>query len=57
MSRLKEAGLREVLVVVGTTVPQSDIPALTDLGVAHVFPTGASLEEIAGFIRERVKRA
>jgi methylmalonyl-CoA mutase C-terminal domain/subunit len=56
MDGLKQAGLADVLVLVGGTIPQADVVALAALGVHGVFPTGSALEEISRFIREHVKR-
>jgi methylmalonyl-CoA mutase C-terminal domain/subunit len=51
MSALREAGLDDVAVIVGGIVPDEDVPALTQAGVARVFHPGSSLAEIAEFIR------
>ena len=47
--------LGDVLWLVGGNVPRRDHGALEALGVARVFPTGADLDAIAGFIEERVE--
>jgi methylmalonyl-CoA mutase C-terminal domain/subunit len=47
--------LGEVLWLVGGNVPRRDHPALSELGVAAVFPTGTALPELVSFIREQVK--
>jgi methylmalonyl-CoA mutase C-terminal domain/subunit len=52
MASLREAGLGEVAVIVGGIVPDEDERALLASGVARVFHPGASLEEIAQYIRE-----
>ncbi len=46
MAGLKEAGLEEVAVVVGGVIPQRDVAALKELGVAAVFPGGTPLPQI-----------
>ena len=46
MAGLKEAGLEDVAVVVGGVIPQRDVAALKELGVAAVFPGGTPLPEI-----------
>ena len=51
---LKEKGLSDVLVVVGGIIPDADIPALKEQGVAAVFQPGASMEAIVQFIRANV---
>jgi methylmalonyl-CoA mutase, C-terminal domain len=54
---LRDAGMRDVLVIVGGIVPDEDIPKLKDAGVAEVFQPGASTQEIVEFIRSHVKQA
>jgi methylmalonyl-CoA mutase C-terminal domain/subunit len=56
MEALRAAGLGDVAVVVGGIVPDADERMLLDAGVATVFHPGASLEEIAQFIREVTPR-
>ncbi len=43
--------------IVGGIVPDEDERALVESGVARVFHPGASLEEIAQFIREAAAKA
>ena len=43
---LREAGGEDKIVVVGGTIPTADVPKLRELGVADVFPTGTSVEEL-----------
>ncbi len=50
--RSEDAG--EVLVIVGGTIPQDDIPSLKELGVAEVFTPGAPVQEMVDFIRAQV---
>ena len=57
MSALRAAGLGEVAVIVGGIVPDEDERALLESGVARVFHPGASLEEIARFIRDAATKA
>ena len=47
---LAEAGRDDVLVIAGGIIPDADIPALTEQGVAAVFPPGSSLESIATWL-------
>ncbi len=51
MDALREAGLHDVLVVAGGTIPKSDIDSLKRLGVAEVFGPGAQFTTIVDFIR------
>ena len=53
---LRDAGMQEVLVIVGGIVPDEDIPKLKEAGVAAVFQPGASTQEIVDFIRTHVKQ-
>jgi methylmalonyl-CoA mutase, C-terminal domain len=55
MTLTREAGMNDVTVIVGGTIPDEDARRLTEEhGVARVFQPGASLDEIAGFIRSAV---
>jgi methylmalonyl-CoA mutase, C-terminal domain len=53
-SLLKEQGAEDVVLVVGGTIPNDDIPELKKLGVAEIFTPGASVQGIVDFIREKV---
>ncbi len=47
VASLEASGIREdVKVVVGGAIPPPDVPRLLELGVARVFPTGTSLDDI-----------
>ena len=50
--REQEAG--DVVVTVGGTIPDQDIPQLKELGVAEVFTPGAPTQSIVDFIRSSV---
>jgi methylmalonyl-CoA mutase cobalamin-binding domain/chain len=50
---LKEAGLAHVGVLVGGIVPETDIPKLLEMGVAHVFGPGTPLDDIVAFLQQR----
>ena len=52
MAALRDVGMADVLVVAGGTIPEEDIPALKELGVAAVFGPGTSLREATAFIRD-----
>ena len=51
---LKQQGAEEVVVTVGGTIPNDDIPELKKLGVAEVFTPGTTTEKIVDFIRDAV---
>ncbi|MEW6225294.1 MAG: cobalamin B12-binding domain-containing protein [Chloroflexota bacterium] len=50
-AQLRERGLGDVLVTVGGIIPDDDVPALRDAGVAAVFGPGTTIREVADFIR------
>ena len=56
MELMKKEGLDDVLVLVGGIIPDQDIPALKESGIAEVFQPGASTEEIIGFVRNHVRK-
>lgn len=52
MALLKENGMDDVRVILGGIIPDSDVAAMKDLGVAAIFQPGTSLESIVQFLRE-----
>jgi methylmalonyl-CoA mutase C-terminal domain/subunit len=48
---LRAADAGDIAVVVGGTIPASDVPKLMDAGAAAVFPTGTSLETLVRDVR------
>jgi methylmalonyl-CoA mutase, C-terminal domain len=52
---LDEQGLRDVLVTVGGIIPDDDIPALKDSGVAEVFGPGTTIAQVAEFLRANAR--
>ena len=56
MAALREAGLADVVVIVGGIVPDEDEQALLDAGVARVFHPGTPLDEISTFVAEAAAR-
>ena len=56
MKLLAENGLDDVLVIAGGIIPDDDVPALRDIGVAGIFGPGTSTEEATRFIKENVRR-
>lgn len=58
MDLLKQNEMTDVRVVVGGIIPDEDLPALREIGVARVFRPGASLQEIVEYLRaNRPERA
>jgi methylmalonyl-CoA mutase C-terminal domain/subunit len=55
MQLLNERGLHDVLVVVGGIIPDVDIPALTEIGIAAVFRPGSSMREIVEFVESHAR--
>lgn len=55
MEQLEAEALTEKLVLIGGNIPRRDIKTLLDYGVTGVFPTGAKLDEIVKFIKQRVE--
>ena len=51
VSALRAAGAEDVLVVVGGTIPQRDVPRLEAAGAAAVYPTGTPLESLVESLR------
>jgi len=49
-----ERGMKGVLVLAGGIIPDEDVPALKERGIAEVFGPGTSTDEIVGYIRGRV---
>jgi len=56
MELMKKEGLDDVLVLVGGIIPDQDIPALKESGIAEVFQPGATTEEIIGYVRNHVRK-
>jgi len=54
---LREKGMTDVTVVIGGIIPDADIPALKQAGIAEVFLPGTSTQAIVDFIRQRVSAA
>src|SRR3954471_20669196 len=54
---LRAAGADDVLLVVGGTIPQRDVPRLEAVGAAAVYPTGTPLEDLVESMRELTARA
>ncbi|MGH9406834.1 MAG: cobalamin B12-binding domain-containing protein [Terriglobia bacterium] len=54
---MREERMEDVLLVVGGIIPDDDVPALKQGGVAEVFQPGAPTSAIVEFIRTHVRRA
>jgi methylmalonyl-CoA mutase C-terminal domain/subunit len=51
---LRERDVTDVVVFGGGIIPDEDIPALRELGVAQIFTPGATLETIVQWVRANV---
>ncbi len=54
LAGLAEAGLNDVVVIAGGTIPPADARALKEWGVAGVFGPGTGAEAVVDFIRAEV---
>ena len=52
---LRDRGMTDVLVTVGGIIPDVDVPALREAGVAAVFGPGTTIREVAEFLRANVE--
>lgn len=51
---LREKGAGDILVVGGGIIPEEDIPALKEAGVAEIFGPGTPLENVVKYIKEKL---
>lgn len=56
MELVREKGLGDVLVIGGGVIPEDDIPALKEAGIAEVFGPGTPTTAIADYIKNNLKR-
>lgn len=52
---LKEKGAEDVVVFGGGIIPDEDIPALLEAGVARIFTPGTSTADVVRFLKEEVE--
>lgn len=52
---MRERGLDDVALLVGGVIPDEDLPALAELGVAHVVGQEATPDEIVAIVRGAVE--
>ena len=52
---LREAGMEDVLVVVGGIIPDDDVVALKEAGVAATFGPGTTIAEVAQYLRANAR--
>jgi methylmalonyl-CoA mutase C-terminal domain/subunit len=52
---MREKGMGDVLVAAGGIIPDDDVPALKESGVAAVFGPGTTIREVADFLRANAR--
>ncbi|MDY6267793.1 MAG: cobalamin B12-binding domain-containing protein [Selenomonadaceae bacterium] len=52
---VREKGMNDVLIIGGGVIPDTDIPALKEAGIAEVFTPGTPTTDVVNFIKEHVK--
>ncbi len=55
VSKLREAGAGDILVMGGGNIPKEDIPFLLEHGVSVIFGSGSLIKDVASYIRSNVK--
>jgi methylmalonyl-CoA mutase C-terminal domain/subunit len=56
LEEMRKRGLDDVLVYAGGIIPDDDIPAIKEMGIAGVFGPGTPMEDTVRFVRDNVKR-
>lgn len=51
---LREKGAGDILVVGGGIIPEEDIPALKEAGVAEIFGPGTPLANVVKYIKDKI---
>ena len=52
---LNERGMGDVLVTVGGIIPDDDVPALREAGVAEIFGPGTTIVQVADYLRANAR--
>jgi methylmalonyl-CoA mutase C-terminal domain/subunit len=52
---LNERGMGDVLVTVGGIIPDDDVPALREAGVAEIFGPGTTIVQVAEYLRANAR--
>lgn len=53
---VREKGMKDVLIIGGGVIPEGDIPALKEAGIAEVFTPGTPTTDVIDFIKSNVKK-
>lgn len=56
IEELAKAGAKDVVVIAGGNIPEGDHQTMKEAGVAEVFSTGSSLDDIVDFLQKGVQR-
>jgi methylmalonyl-CoA mutase, C-terminal domain len=56
MELLKGKGISDILVLGGGIIPEEDVPALKNAGIAEIFTPGTDTNNIAKYIRENIQK-
>ena len=56
MELLKEKGVDDMLVIGGGIIPDEDIPALKEAGIAEIFGPGTTTETIVKYILDNIRK-
>jgi methylmalonyl-CoA mutase C-terminal domain/subunit len=54
VEEMRSRGLNDVLIYAGGIIPDEDIPAIKEMGIAGVFGPGTPMEEAVRFVRNNV---
>lgn len=52
---MEERGMLDILILAGGIIPDEDVPALKEKGIADIFGPGTPTDEIVRYIHERIK--
>ena len=53
---VREKGMNDVLIIGGGVIPEADIPALKEAGIAEVFTPGTPTSDVVNYFKEHVKK-
>lgn len=56
LEECRAAGVADIAVVVGGTIPPADVPKLRAMGVSGVFPVGTALQDVVDGVFELARR-
>jgi len=57
VKELRNRGMSDIPVIGGGNIPKEDVPFLLEQGIAHVFEPGASVKDVANYIRNKFERS